>query len=556
VDDYFDLGTYSHPITTTSPQAQVWFDRGLLWCYGFHHEEAVRCFKNALEHDPGCAMAHWGVAYASGPFYNKPWEWFERNELAETEAFCFATVQKAIDASAKASAPEQALINALSKRHQSPDLVEHEIFCQWTDDYADAMRQVYTGFPDDLDVITLTAESLMNRTPWMLWDVHGGVPAENADTEEIIDVLSHGMDLVERQNLPPHAGMIHLWIHVWEMSPTPERSLMAADQLRSLSPENGHLLHMASHIDVLCGHYYEAVMSNNRAIEADRKVIELRGAEEFYTISCCHDLKLKMFAAMYLGQFKAAMVAMDRTLEILPDEVIRAGTPYMQGSLEGYAAMKTHILVRFGKWQEIVDEPFPEDTDFYVMGTAMLHYAKGIAHATLGNVSEADAFRASYAAYIAAIDKEMIFSNNLAVDVLAVGTSMQAGEIEYHRGNYEVAFDHLRKAIELEDNLNYSEPWDWMHPTRHAMGALSLEQGLVEQAAEAYEADLGFADTLPRCCQHPENVWALHGYTECLKRLGRDTEAKALESRLHLAMARADVTISSSCCCRKTQHCY
>jgi tetratricopeptide (TPR) repeat protein len=554
VDDYFNLGSYSHPITTTSSAAQTWFDRGLIWCYGFHHEEAVRCFQNALEHDPDCAMAHWGIAYASGPFYNKPWQWFAGDELADTVAFCYATIETAMAAAAHASAPEQALINALARRHQSPDMVDDATFEQWTDDYADAMREVQVRFPDDLDIITLAAEAMMNRTPWMLWDVHEGVPAENADTEAVIALLSHGMTLTEDQGLESHAGMVHLWIHVWEMSPTPERALLAADQLRYISPENGHLLHMASHIDILCGHYYEAVKSNDRAIEADRKVIELRGAKEFYTISCCHDLQLKMSSAMYLGQFKAAMAALDRTLEILTDDVIRAGTPYVQGSLEGYAAMKPHILVRFGKWQEIVDEPFPEDTDFYVNRTAMLHYAKGIAHATLGNFEEAEAFRQSYAAYIATIDEDKIFCNNLAPDVYAVGTEMQAGEIEYHKGNHDAAFKHLYKAAYLEDRLNYSEPWDWMHPTRHAIGALSLEQGLVEQAAAAYEEDLGFNDTLPRCCQHPENVWALHGYVECLKRLDRHVEARALNSRLQLAQARADVAITASCCCRKTQH--
>jgi tetratricopeptide (TPR) repeat protein len=130
---------------------------------------------------------------------------------------------------------------------------------------------------------------------------------------------------------------------------------------------------------------------------------------------------------------------------------------------------------------------------------------------------------------------------------------MLDGEIEYRRGNYDAAWAGLRRAIALDDGLPYDEPWGWMQPTRHAYGALLLEQGEVERAAAVYAADLGFDATLARACQHPNNVWSLHGYHECLRRLGRVDEAAALTPRLDAALAAADIEITSSCFCRLHQ---
>jgi hypothetical protein len=127
---------------------------------------------------------------------------------------------------------------------------------------------------------------------------------------------------------------------------------------------------------------------------------------------------------------------------------------------------------------------------------------------------------------------------------------MLAGELEYRKGNYAAAFGHLRRSIALDDGLPYDEPWGWMQPTRHAYGALLLEQGHVEEAEAVYRADLGLDDSLARAYQHPENVWSLHGYHECLQRLGKHAEARMIRQRLDLAAARADVPITASCYCR------
>jgi tetratricopeptide (TPR) repeat protein len=210
------------------------------------------------------------------------------------------------------------------------------------------------------------------------------------------------------------------------------------------------------------------------------------------------------------------------------------------------------VLVRFGRWHDIVAAPMPDDFDLYPVTTAMHHYAKGVAHAALKNFREADKERALFYESVGRIPKERRFFNNPAHDILAVGERMLEGEIDYHKGNYEAAFSHLRESVSRDDNLQYIEPWAWMHPPRHALAALLLEQGHVEEAEEVYRDDLGLSGRIQRCAQHPDNVWALHGLVECLQRRGDAAELPALREKLAKAQNLADVPVTSSCMCRST----
>ena len=208
------------------------------------------------------------------------------------------------------------------------------------------------------------------------------------------------------------------------------------------------------------------------------------------------------------------------------------------------------MLVRFGLWDEIIAEPLPSDPGLYCVTTALAHYAKGVAHAASSRVAEAERERERFRAALVRVPETRYLFTNRAVDILAVAGAMLDGEIEYRKGNYDAAWINLRGAVELDDTLPYDEPWGWMQPTRHALGALLLEQGEVESAAAVYAADLGLDATLARACQHPNNVWSLHGYHECLLRLGRTDEAAQLKPQLDRALAAADVQITSSCACR------
>jgi tetratricopeptide (TPR) repeat protein len=546
-DDYFDLGSHTRLISTTSPDAQRWFDRGLVWTYGFNHEEAIRCYERALAADPECPMAHWGIAYAAGPNYNKPWEAFDDIDFARSLATSYAATQRATALRDRATPTDQGLIAALQARY--PTAERSDDYAKWNDDYVDAMRSVYRDFGDDLDVTALFAEALINRTPWALWDLETGGPAEGASTLEAIDVLERALATPEGRM---HPGVLHMYLHLMEMSPFPERALRVGDWLRGLVPDAGHLEHMPTHIDVLCGHYRDVITSNSAAILADRKYLAREGAMNFYSLYRTHNYHFKMYGAMFLGQYETAASAADEMLATIPAELLRVETPPMADWLEGFVPMKLHVLVRFGKWQEIIDAPMPADQALYCVTTAMLHYAKGVAYAATGRVAEAEEqFRHFTAAYERVPDTRYVF-NNACRDILAIAREMLAGELEYRKGHYEAAFAHLRQSIALDDGLTYDEPWGWMQPTRHAYGALLLEQGRVEEAEAVYRADLGLDGSLARPYQHPENVWSLHGYHECLTRLGKHDLAHMIKQRLDLALARADVVIQSSCYCRLT----
>jgi tetratricopeptide (TPR) repeat protein len=411
------------------------------------------------------------------------------------------------------------------------------------------MRKAYSALGNDLDVAALTAEALMNRAPWALWDIAKGVPAEGADTEEITVMLETAL---AQPGGMSHPGLLHMYIHLMEMSPHPERALLAADALRGLVPDSGHLQHMATHIDVLCGNYRDVIESNEAAIAADRKYLAREGAINFYSLYRCHDYHFKIYGAMFAGKPEAAFAAADEMIETLPDKLLRVESPPMADWLEGFIPMKMHALIRFGRWQEILATSLPRDQQLYCTTTAMIHYAKAVAHAALGNIQAAEQEAEAFEAARSNVPPSRYVFNNTCIDILAVAAEMMRGEIQYRKGNFEEAFAHLRRSVELDDTLPYDEPWGWMQPTRHALGGLLLEQGRVDEACAVYRADLGLDATLARPCQHPDNVWSLHGYHECLKRLNRHEEARIIGQRLDLARARATVPVMSSCYCTQS----
>ena len=544
---YYDLGTHSCPITTRDPQAQLWFDRGLAWCYGFNHEEAIVCFERALEHDAGCAMAHWGIAYAIGPNYNKPWEAFDDEDKHNSlERALAATAAAKATAAADCSDVECALIDALSKRY--PRYATEEEFGACNDAYADAMRTVYKAHGDHLDVCGLFAEAIMNRTPWQLWDLVTGQPAAGAGTLEAVEVLETAFGTAKGANR--HAGLLHMYIHLMEMSPHPERALKAGDALVDLVPDAGHLIHMPTHIDILCGHYHNVVARNSTAIVADRKFLDRAGPMNFYSAYRCHNYHFKVYGAMFLGQYAPAFEAAEEMIQTLPPDLLKTGSPPMADWLEGFVPIKQHVLIRFGKWEEILDQDLPDDQNLYCVTTAMMRYARAVAFASLDNVDAAEGERRAFLAARDRVPESRMLFNNTCLDILAVAEAMLNGEVEYRKGNQEVAFEQLRHAVELDDSLPYDEPWGWMQPARHALGALLMEQGRLEEAEAVYRADLGLDRTLCRACQHPENVWSLHGLHECLTRRGETLEAEHVKQRLDIAVARCDVPIEASCFCR------
>jgi tetratricopeptide (TPR) repeat protein len=549
--DHFDLGTYRRPISTSSAETQRWFDIGLNWCYGFNHEEGIKCFEKALETDPDCAFVHWGIAYAAGPFYNLTWKEHGKDEANRAAKRCFDHVQLARAHAAKASAAEQQLIEALATRFQQPHGVTPAEFEQWDNAYAAAMRQVYRNFPDDHDVMALTVEALMMRTVRRLWDLKTGRPAPNSDVLEALEVCERSIRLSDEAGTAPHPAILHLHIHLLEMSTQPERGIRSADRLGTMCPDAGHMNHMPGHIHVLCGDYEKAKLASEKAVRANDLYLAYASETTYYLLGCCHDLHLMMFTCMFLGQYQPALWAADKVRSLVARDVVAIqGRPKLTQTVEGYHAMRAHVQVRFGRWQEIIDEPMVAEPELYVLTSAMQHYAKGVAHATLKQFAAAERERENFRRHVEAIPAERRFLSNPTRASLAVGAALLDGELAYHQGRHDEAYDHLRHAVELDDNLSYTEPWAWMHPPRHALAALLLDQGHAEEAEQVYRDDLGLSGRVQRCAQHPDNVWALHGLVECLKRRGESVEMPGLQAKLAGALTKADVTITSSCRCR------
>ncbi|KAJ5738669.1 Tetratricopeptide-like helical [Penicillium malachiteum] len=543
--EYYDLGSFHRPISTSSSDALKWFNRGLIWAYAFNHQESARCFEQAILADASCLMAYWGLAFALGPNYNKPWQLFDGEDLSLTTRRAYSAIVEAKKHTETSSPVESALLNAL--HHRYPQEEPAEDCTSWNSPYAKAMVSVYQAFPDDLDVIALYCDAQMNLTPWSLWDLQTGEPTAGAQTLEVKKALDRALT---REDALKHPGILHLYIHLMEMSPMPENALPVADHLRGLVPDAGHLEHMPTHLDILCGDYRRAIASNTSAIRADEKFLANQQLGHFYNLYRAHDYHFRMYAAMLGGQSKIALDTAKELADSMAEDLLRVKSPPLADWLEGFVAMQVHPFIRFGCWEDIIALPFPADRSLYCVTTAMLHYAKGVAFAATNRVEEARKQQAEFLAVTKSVPESRTIFNNTCQSILVVAYQMLEGEIKYRIGEYDEAFAHLRKAVDLDDNLPYDEPWGWMQPTRHALGALLLEQGRVEDAAEVYAADLGIEKSLPRALTHPNNVWALHGYHECLRKLGRVAEARILEPQLRLALAMADVPIQSSCFCR------
>lgn len=374
-----------------------------------------------------------------------------------------------------------------------------------------------------------------------------GNPNLKTPVLEVKAILENGLKRPESRT---HVGILHLYIHLMEMSSTPEAALIPADQLRSLAPDAGHAHHMPSHIDVLVGDYRRAIDTNIKATQADDRYYAKEGGCNFYSLYRLHDYHSLIYAAMMADQSRVALDSVERMEATIPEELLVIESPPMATWMEFFKSVRIHVLIRFGMWEELKSLPIPQNKELYCSTIAMTHYGKGIAWATTRNVEEADKERELFRVAAKLVPSTRLVFPNKVIDVLAVATAMLDGEIEYRRGNYDAAFESLQLAITREDSLEYAEPWAWMVPTRHAFAALALEQGQTEKAAGAYAEDLGLDESLVRVHQHPNNVWALRGYHECMVRLGRAIEAPLIKKQLDVAAAGADVSIDVSCFCR------
>lgn len=436
-------------------------------------------------------------------------------------------------------------MEALQARFPSPDPIEDQR--PWSDAFTDEMRKAHLSYPTDLDLRSVFVEAILNRTPWKMWDVRTGAPASGAGTTEAREVLETAFR--EVPGAVSHPGLLHLHVHLMEISPEPEAALLTSDRLRELTPDMGHLVHMPTHIYIQCGYYHDALHWNQKASIADRKYYVRAGPMNFYSGYRFHNLHFAAYGALFLGQFAPAISAADELVETMPEAMLRLPSPPMADFFESYFSIYLHVLICFGNWQEIIRQDLLADQNLYCNTVAIVHYAKGVAHAALRNVPAAEAEQRLFRAAPKRVPATRYRHNNACLNLLAVAEEMLSSEIAYRRGEHDPAFAHLRAGIALEDDLDYDEPWGWMQPIRHALGALLLEQGRAEEAALVYREDLGLGGALPRAQVHPDNVWALRGLLDCREQRGETVESVLIRQRFELATARADRQVSVSCFC-------
>jgi tetratricopeptide (TPR) repeat protein len=514
---YAGFEGYSRAITTKSESAQRWFNQGIQLLYGYNHDEAIRSFEKASEIDPTCAMGWWGSAYSRGLHINNPEMTEEQSQLA------YEAAEKALQALDSESPAEQALVKAVAQRYALPVPKDRKPLDQA---YADAMEKAWHQFPDDPDIGALFAESLMNLQPWDLWT---GEAAPKGRAIEILAVLDRTL-----ARTPNHPGANHFYIHAVEASPWPEKGLEAAERLGGLIPGSGHLVHMPSHIYIRTGRYADAVTSNQKAITADEAYFQSSPAPEFYSVYYLHNVHFLAYAAMMEGRFATAIEAARKIETQIPAAFLKK---YVTVA-DGFMPTALHVLIRFGKWNEILAEPAPED--WRLFSRAEWHFARSIANSALGETQAARDELKKFDEVAAQITDEWKMGNNPAGNVLAIARLMATGELEFREGRRDDAFDLLREAVRMEEALSYDEPPGWMQPVRHALGALLLADGRHAEAEQVYRADLK---------RHPHNAWSLLGLQQSLGLQGKTADADAMAEQVRAAWARADVKPVASCYC-------
>ena len=511
------LGPHGRKVTTSSAEAQQYFNQGLAFLYAFNHDEAIRAFEHAAKLDPKCAMAYWGIAFANGPHVN--------NAAVDDahSAAALAAIKKAQEHAQACTPAEQALIKAVASRYADPNPQDRKALDQA---FADAMREVWKAHPADADIGSLFCESMLNLRPWAYW-------TEDQKPQPGTEEVKATLDQVMKES-PNHPLALHLYIHLMEASSEPGAADEAANRLRDLAPGLGHLVHMPSHIDLRRGRWQEAVVANIKAIKTDDEYFRKVPKQGFYHIYMSHNRHMLAFAALMQGQSELATRSIREMLDRIPKEWI-----------QGNAAMIDYMFtapyemhVRFGRWDAMLAEPAPLET--MPISQTIWHHARAISHNAKGNMAEAKAEQAKFLEAKAKVKPDAKFGNNTAKDVLAIAELMLSGEILYREGKVDEAVDSLTKAIAIEDQLRYDEPPDWLIPVRHTLGATLIDAKRYADAEKVYLADLK---------RHPENGWSLYGLAASYKGQGKISEATDAKARFEKIWQHADFQLTSSCLC-------
>lgn len=510
------MGDFHHPIATSSPQAQRYFDQGLILAYGFNHAEAARSFRESIKLDPNCAMCNWGLAYVLGPNINAK---MEDDVVPES----YATIKQAVKLAKNSSKLERVYINALAKRYTDQPLEDRSSLDLA---YAEAMEKVTQQYPEDLDAATIYAEALMDTMPWDYWTQEGEPKPE---TQKVLDTLE---SILQRDR--NHPGANHLYIHAVE-AVKPQQGIAAADRLGSLVPGSGHLVHMPSHIYIRVGRYHDAVVANQKAIAVDNDYLAQCHAQGIYPLAYMpHNHHFLWFAATMEGNSQLATEAGKNVAAKINPQMMRE--PGM-GTLQHFYSIPLFTMIRFGRWDEILATPQPDADLKYPTG--LWHYARGLAYADQGKITEAqqELERLELLARDRELETVTIWDINTTQNILQVATKVLTGELAAKQEQYPMAIAHLRQAVKLENALNYNEPADWSTPTRQYLGAALLKAQRFSAAEAVYREDLAI---------YPNNGWSLFGLLQSLQAQEKNSEAKIIQQQFESAWQYGDVRLTGS----------
>jgi tetratricopeptide (TPR) repeat protein len=503
-----NLGVHAFRVSTKSERAQLFVNQGVNLTYAFNHAEAARAFAEAARLDPNLAMAYWGHALVLGPNINAPM-------APEDEPKAFELAQKALALKSRATVRERMYIDAVAARYTG----RPEDRRKGDEAYAAAMARLVAAYPDDLDAQVLYSEALMDLQPWSYW-TRDGRPHEG--TKQIISSLERV--IARNKN---HPGALHLWIHLWEATDTPERAEAEADRLVPLMPGAGHIVHMPAHIYQRVGRHADVIRVNLAAAKADEDYIAQCKAQGIYPLAYYpHNLHFIWMGATSSGQKKLALDSATKLAAQVPHAAL-ATVPILQGFL----VVPYWAMVRFEQWDAILNDPGPHHQTHFTR--AAWHYARAMAYTGLNRLDEATRELTSLRALVDApeMKKEATFSSNSGHAIMRIAPEVVAGEIAARKQDWDTAISHLERAVRYEDALVYQEPHDWHAPARENLGAVLAKAGRLDEAATVYWEDLK---------RNAESGWSLAGLLDVLKAQGMTDQAALVEARLRKTWRDAD----------------
>jgi tetratricopeptide (TPR) repeat protein len=496
------LGVYKYAITTGAPEAQAYFNQGLILAYSFNHAQAERSFLAGTERDPTCAMCYWGAAYSLGPNINAPMS-------AEAEAKALEYIEKAKSHAMGATPKERDFISAMAKRYATPAGQDRRARDRA---FEIAMRDLARKYPDDPEAATIWAEAMMVQHPWNYWEKSGKA---RPWTPRIVEALE---TTIER--FPDHPGAHHYYVHAMEASPFPEKAVASADKLNTLVPAAGHLVHMPAHIYIRVGRYQDAINANLAAIEADKN--QVAQSPGLYSMMYKpHNHHFLWAAATLAGQRELATKAALDTANYMRDHEMKE--PAMALMKQHFELSPLFNEVRFGMWDAILSRgPVNPEDPPYVQG--MHAYARALALVKTGSAFSArpEITRLDELRHRPELENLKVSYNDLTV-ILDIARHIASGERWAALGEPDRAIRLLEEAKEMEDRMTYAEPADWHHPVRHILGRIYLEANQPRLALQAYREDLR---------TYPDNVWSRTGVAQANAMLREEDSAVATDSDL------------------------